>query len=126
MEIRYEAAFIPTQDITVVFTHHYIDNTDEIISTEVTGFYFGEPNEADTKTFRNTPIAYFNVEKPKTSTDEEVMQRVIKALMKNDPNGTWDECTTIQEVRDGITEAMFTGIGTEVNGFYNMLLDILG
>ena len=38
--------------------------------------------------------------------EDEALQNAIDLLMSNDPNGTWDECETIEELIEGLKEAL--------------------
>lgn len=57
--IEIDAAYSEKHDITFILEHVYID--DEIVSTEVKGFYYGEPTEENTARFNDGDLkAIFN------------------------------------------------------------------
>lgn len=45
------ASYVPGYDYTVIFEHTYANN--EHTKIELVGWYFGEPNEDDTKHYAN-------------------------------------------------------------------------
>lgn len=56
------------------------------------------------------------------------LQTVINRLMANDPNASWDECETLEEVAEGLLAAMEDYDETEETyQFYKSILNsILG
>lgn len=53
-------AYSSEGDVTTIFLSRYLDEEcTETISTEVIGFYFGEPNEADTEEYSSSTKATF-------------------------------------------------------------------
>lgn len=57
IEKNIENVYCKSTDITFIMEHTYVNN--ELKKIEVKGFYFGEPNEEDTKEFYNKISAKF-------------------------------------------------------------------
>ena len=54
------------------------------------------------------------------------LNMAIDKLMKNDRNATWDECETLEEVREGLVEAIKGyDVEEETYRFYNEILNSL-
>ena len=58
MTTRVYTVYAPTADMSFILEDTF-DNDGELISTEVKGFYFGEPDDEDTRTFYNDLIAHY-------------------------------------------------------------------
>lgn len=57
MNKKIETGYIPELDRTVIFENTFKDNQfHDIASTKIIGWYFGEPNEEDTKIFGDGSI----------------------------------------------------------------------
>lgn len=61
-----------------------------------------------------------------TEEDKKPMERAIRLLMQNDPNGSWDEIKTKDELVETLQTALEEGRDKEIEDFYNDLLCGLG
>lgn len=55
-EMRVWTAYAPDNDITYIMEEEHVDGK---IIVSVSGFYYGQPNEADTQAYRNNLVAEF-------------------------------------------------------------------
>lgn len=46
-------------DMTIIFEDNYKEETREVVSTEIKGFYYGKPTEENTKQYHNKLKAIF-------------------------------------------------------------------
>ena len=53
------AVYAKNEDMTFIVVDEIDDSTGEVLSTEVTGFYFGEPDDEATETFDGKPKACY-------------------------------------------------------------------
>ena len=53
------AVYAKNDDMTFIVVDEIDDSTGEVLSTAVTGFYFGEPDDEATETFDGKPKATF-------------------------------------------------------------------
>ena len=53
------AVYARHEDMTFIVVDEIDDSTGEVLSTEVTGFYFGEPDDEATETFDGKPKACY-------------------------------------------------------------------
>ena len=60
-ESRLYPVYCEHEDLTFVMREEYDTCTGEVITLEVTGFYYGEPNPVDTKEFNGKRKATFIV-----------------------------------------------------------------
>lgn len=51
--------YVPTDDITVIAEHTY-NKSNELVRTEITGFYYGKPDELYNKIFNHSLIVNFD------------------------------------------------------------------
>lgn len=57
--IKYRAGYVPTEDMTVIFKDTYKSPNGECISTEVVGFYHGEPDDKATEEYKDKSKAVY-------------------------------------------------------------------
>lgn len=55
----------------------------------------------------------------------DAIERAIRDLMLDDGNGSWDECTTKEELEQGLLMAIYNAEDNEAIGFYQTVLDEL-
>lgn len=61
-----------------------------------------------------------------TEEKEKPVERAIQLLMQNDPNGSWEEIETKDELVKTLQTALEEGRDKEIEEFYNDLLSGLG
>ena len=49
---------------------------------------------------------YMSEQQQTVTTDTDKLQTIINSLMANDHNASWDECETLEEVAEGLRNAM--------------------
>ena len=54
------AVYAKNEDMTFIVVDEIDESTGEVLSTEVTGFYFGEPYDEATETFDGKPKAVYS------------------------------------------------------------------
>lgn len=77
------AVYAKNDDMTFIVVDEIDDSTGEVLSTAVTGFYFGEPDDEATEEFDGKPTAYYGVVDDEDSHRhgalQTMRQRIIKA-----------------------------------------------
>lgn len=59
--MRYRrAVYAKNEDMTFIVVDEIDESTGEVLSIEVTGFYFGEPDDEATETFDGKPKAVYS------------------------------------------------------------------
>lgn len=77
------AVYAKNDDMTFIVVDEIDDSTGEVLSTAVTGFYFGEPDDEATEEFDGKPKAYYGVvddeDSQRPGALQTMRQRIIEA-----------------------------------------------